>query len=91
MPTPSLYLGAGAGWYHVTLDVEDDANPLPNDNETFQEFGVHVGGGLRIPMGGVALDLNGRYVLMQDQESELIPDEFDPDFWSLSAGLGFRF
>jgi hypothetical protein len=90
-PTPSLYVGGGAGWYHTTLDVESDATPPTAEEETFQDFGVHLGGGLRIPMGNVSLDLNGRYVLMQDQESELIPDEFDPDFWSLAAGLGFRF
>jgi hypothetical protein len=84
-PLPSLYAGAGVGWYHTTFDYEDE---LGFDDETEQEFGVHVGGGLRVPLiPQAALDLQGRYVFMQDQESRLIPETFDPDFWSLSLGL----
>jgi opacity protein-like surface antigen len=86
-PVPSLYAGAGVGWYHTTFDYEDE---LGLDDNTEQEFGVHVGGGLKVPVfPSAALDLQGRYVFMQDQESQLIPETFDPDFWSLSLGLAF--
>lgn len=88
-PVPTVYAGAGVGWYNVTLDYDD---ALPIEDETRQEFGVHVGGGMRIPVAPSAtVDLNGRYVMMRDQESRLVPETFDPDFWQLSLGLGIRF
>ena len=84
-PVPSLYAGAGVGWYHTTFEYADE---LDLDDNTTQEFGVHVGGGLRVPLvPQAALDLQGRYVFMQDQESQLVPESFDPDFWSLSLGI----
>ena len=77
------------GWYHTTLDYSD---ALPFENETSQEFGVHVGGGVQVPITpGAGLDLNGRYVFMRDQESQLIPSEFNPDFWTTSLGLAIKF
>ncbi len=85
-PVPALYAGAGVGWYHTTFDY---ANSLPGlADETKQDFGVHVGGGLQIPLGGAAgLDLNGRYVMLRPQESRLVPEKFDPDYWTTSLGL----
>lgn len=38
-----------------------------------------------------AIDLNGRYIFMGNQETQLPPNSFDPDFWSTSVGLAFRF
>lgn len=88
-PIPALYAGAGVGWYHTTYDYQ---GALALDDETFQDFGIHLGGGMKVPLASsVALDLGGRYVMMQDQESQLVPSEFNPDFWGLSAGLAFRF
>jgi hypothetical protein len=88
-PIPALYAGGGVGWYHTTLDYSD---ALPFENETSQEFGVHVGGGVQVPITPAAgLDLNGRYVFMRDQESQLIPSEFNPDFWTTSLGLAIKF
>ena len=88
-PVPSLYAGAGVGWYHTTYDYEDE---LGLDDNTTQDFGVHVGGGLRVPVfSQAALDLQGRYVFLQDQESQLVPESFDPSFWSLSLGLAIGF
>jgi len=84
-----LYAGAGVGWYHTTLDFQ---GPTAPPTETFEKFGVHAGGGLRVPFGSAAaLDLNGRYVWMENQESVSIPQKFDPDFWDMSLGLAFRF
>lgn len=88
-PIPVLYAGGGVGWYHTTLDFDSD---LPFEDETNSEFGAHVGGGFNIPLGPrVALDLNGRYVFLDPQQSDLPPNEFDPDFWSTSAGLAITF
>jgi opacity protein-like surface antigen len=87
-PMNVVYAGAGVGWYHTTYDYADD---LLSD-ETVQKFGVHVGGGLKVPVAPrVALDLGGRYVKLQDQESKLIPQKFDPSFWTLSMGLALKF
>jgi hypothetical protein len=88
-PVPALYAGGGVGWYHTTLDY---ASGLPFADETTQNFGVHVGGGLQVPLGtNVAVDLNGRYVMMRDQESRLVPEKFNPDYWMTSMGLAIGF
>lgn len=88
-PVPALYGGAGVGWYHTTLDYETNT-PLLQD-ETRQDFGVHLGGGMQVPLGPAALDLNARYVMLQDQQSRLVPEKFDPDFWMMSLGLAIPF
>jgi opacity protein-like surface antigen len=88
-PIPVLYAGAGVGWYHTTLEYRP---ALGLDDETKQDFGVHVGVGMKMPLApGVALDFSGRYVFLQDQESRLVPEKFNPDFWTLSAGLALGF
>ncbi len=88
-PLRVLYAGGGVGWYHTTLDYEA---PSPYADQTTQEFGVHVGGGVRVPIApAVALDLNGRYVFLEDQETALVPRKFDPDFWDTSVGLAVHF
>jgi hypothetical protein len=49
-----------------------------------------LGGGFQVPLAPtVALDLGGRYVMLRDQQSHLVPETFDPDFWMLSLGLAF--
>jgi hypothetical protein len=87
-PLRPLYVGGGVGWYHTTYDYADQT--LLED-ETTQEFGVHLGGGLKIPVGPLGLDLNGRYVFMDDVSQKLSTQNFDPDFWSTSLGLVFKF
>jgi len=92
VPVPAVYAGAGVGWYHVTYDYDQDKIAFPVSDETKQEFGVHLGGGLKFPLAPSAgLDLNGRYVMMRYQESRLVPEKFDPDFWSTTLGLAIRF
>lgn len=87
-PIPSLYGGAGVGWYNTRYDYRD---PLLKD-ETKQRFGVHVEGGVQVPLApSVALDLGGRYAFLEKQESLAIPQKFNPDFWTLSLGMAFRF
>ena len=88
-PIPSLYAGVGVGWYQITFDYDEG---LPFEDETNQEFGVHVGGGFQVPLApSASLDLNGRYVMLRDQRSRLVPEKFDPDFWTTSVGLAFKF
>jgi hypothetical protein len=88
-PVPMLYAGGGAGWYHTTLDYDES---LPFAGETNQQFGVHLGGGLRVPLVPMAsLDLGGRYVLLEDVDQKLSTTKFDPDYWTTSLGLAFKF
>jgi len=86
---PSVYAGAGIGWYRTTLDYSDD---LPYEDDTSMQTGLHVGGGLSLPMGPkYGLDLNGRYIFMQGNNDNVqLPTTFNPDFWSLSLGLVFK-
>jgi len=88
-PVPALYAGGGVGWYHTNFDYDE---ALPIADETREEFGVHLGGGLKVPLApSAAIDLGGRYVMMREQESPLIPQRFDPDFWVTQLGLAIRF
>jgi hypothetical protein len=88
-PIPTLYAGGGVGWYYTRLDWNET---MPFQDETTQKFGVHLGGGLAVPLGpSAALDLNGRYVFLEKQESALPPANFDPDFWSTTVGLAIKF
>ena len=90
-PIPALYAGAGVGWYQISYDFNDDLVP-PLESRTEQEFGVHLGGGARVPLNpSAAIDLNGRYVMMRDQEDVLVPESFNPDFWSMALGLAIKF
>ena len=88
IPVHMLYAGVGVGWYHTTYDYESDLI----EDETTQDFGVHVGGGVKIPVASrAAVDLSARWVQLQEQDSHLVPETFDPSFWTLSAGLAFKF
>ncbi len=89
-PMPMMYVGGGAGWYNTTLHYPK--TPLLA-SATTQEFGVHLGGGLTVPMlpGVASLDLNGRYVYLGDQKSDLPPNNFKADFWTTSLGVAFHF
>jgi len=89
-PIPMLYAGGGVGWYHTTVDFRESTG-IPD--RTREDFGVHLGGGVQIPLGTAAgLDLGGRYVMMRDQEhDQLIPNHFNPDFWQMALGLAIKF
>jgi hypothetical protein len=89
-PIPMIYAGAGVGWYNITYDYAESV-PLLKD-ETKREFGVHVGGGVQVPLAPMlGLDFNGRYVMMREQDAKLVPEKFNPDFWTASAGLAIKF
>ena len=84
-----VYAGGGVGWYHTTFDYDDALNI---ESSTSQQFGVHLGGGLGIPLANrLTLDLNGRYVFLKDETSELPPEEFNPSYWTTSLGLALGF
>ena len=87
---PMLYVGGGAGWYNTTLHYPGTPALA---SSTSQKFGVHLGGGFELPIvpGVASVDLNGRYVYLGDQKSDLPPNNFKADFWTTSLGVAFHF
>ena len=88
-PISTLYAGAGVGYYPITFDYSER---IPIKDSTEKRFGVHVGGGADIPLAPhLAIDLNGRYVMLRTEDSHLVPSTFNPDFWTASVGLAIGF
>lgn len=88
-PFPMVYAGGGLGWYRTTYDYD---SALPFEDTTTNQVGVHIGGGVLVPMGtNLGLDFNGRYIFMQADDELALPTTFDPDFWSASLGLSIQF
>jgi len=89
-PLPMVYAGGGVGWYRTTLDY---SSALPIEDSTTMKTGVHLGGGVSVPVAPrLGLDLNGRYIFMQKDKSTLaVPTTFNPDFWTLALGLAIKF
>ena len=83
-PVPMFYAGGGVGIYAQAVEFENNLFPASSENE----FGAHLGGGMKIPMTPMlGLDLQGRYVFLGEQSSQLSSGSFDPSFWSVAAGL----
>ncbi len=89
-PFPMLYGGGGVGWYRTTLDFSDT---LPIEDSTTKKMGVHLGGGVTLPVSPkLGLDLGGRYIFMQEDDNNLqVPTTFNPDFWTATLGLAIKF
>jgi len=88
-PVPALYAGGGLGWYRTTYDFR---STLPAKDSTTDKVGVHLGGGLVLPLtSALGLDVNVRYIFMQKDKSLQFPTQFNPDFWSTMLGLAIKF
>lgn len=88
-PIPLVYAGGGVGMYFTSLTYRD---VLLIPNTSTRSFGVHLGGGLSFPLAPmISIDLNSRYVFMEEQATALSQGNFDPDFWSTSAGVAIKF
>jgi hypothetical protein len=89
-PTPMFYVGGGVGWYNTTLHYPHTPALA---SYTTQKTGMHLGGGLTLPMvpGVASLVLNARYVYLGEQKSDLPPSNFKADYWTTSLGVAFHF
>lgn len=88
-PARMLYAGGGLGWYNTTYQYREGS---PYLGSTSQKIGIHLGGGVRVPVGhGAAVDLGSRYVFLGSDEHALVPHDFNPDSWNTSVGLAIRF
>lgn len=88
---PIVYGAAGAGWYNTTFDYDEEK--LGNagfEDKTTQEFGLHFGGGVELPLGSVTLTGDIRYVLL-NYDTEQIPGTGDvaANFYMITVGLLF--
>jgi hypothetical protein len=87
-PVPMLYAGGGVGAYLQSVKYGGNVYPASTDTQ----FGAHLGGGMRFSMTPmVGLDLQGRYVFLKDQSTQLASGSFNPSYWTLSAGLAIGF
>ena len=89
-PLPMVYAGGGVGWYRTTFDY---SSSLPIKDTTTNKMGVHLGGGIDVPVAPqLGLDLSGRYIFMQkDNNNVQVPTSFNPDFWTVGLGLAIKF
>ena len=89
-PMPMFYVGGGLGWYNTTLHYP---NTPALASYTSQKTGVHLGGGITMPLvpGVASADLNLRYVYLGEEKSDLPPQNFKADFWTTSLGVAFHF
>lgn len=87
-PVPTLYAGAGIGWYNTTIQHPAGSGLA---DETTQKMGTHVGGGFLIPIvpSVASLDFGGRYVFL-DRTTLALPTNTKADFWSVSAGVAIK-
>jgi opacity protein-like surface antigen len=86
-PVPALYAGGGVGWYQSSVDYADG---ILYDNFTTQKFGLHLGGGMTVPVTpAMGLDLGARYVFLEKESRNDLA--FNPSHWTTSAGLAFGF
>ncbi|MBI5837916.1 MAG: outer membrane beta-barrel protein [Candidatus Eisenbacteria bacterium] len=87
-PQRALYVGGGLGWYNTTVEY-----PYSHyADETTQRVGVHLGGGVRVPLSReVSMDLGGRYVFRQHGHGALLPHDFEADSWTTTLGVAVRF
>lgn len=82
----------GAGWYYTRIDYSGTLSAL--DSETESVFGVHVGGGAELMLGGTAYSLSAdvRYVFLDEPgvDNSNLEDE-EADYWQATAAFNIRF
>ncbi|MFM7232386.1 MAG: outer membrane beta-barrel protein [bacterium] len=89
-PIPAIYLGGGTGLYNTTMHYPNSAI---TDKTTNTDFGLHVGGGVVLPMipGLASLDVSGRYVRLGTAITEVLSQSILSDYWTTSLGVAFQF
>jgi len=93
-PFPMLYGGGGLGWYETTYDYASD---LPIKDTTEMTMGVHLGGGLNVPIGPrLVRDLReirrprARHVPDKASDAEGPTESLDPHAGRRQEGSGRR-
>jgi len=88
-PIPIVYAGVGIGWHRTTYDY--DQNQVSQEDETTTDFGWHLNAGVELPLGGMDLVGDIRYVFLDRKFPDLEDIEnLNSDFFMITAGLLFR-
>ncbi|HZW38869.1 MAG TPA: porin family protein [Ignavibacteriaceae bacterium] len=92
---PMIYLLAGGGWYHTTIDFTPGLSEVDLNDQTRNPFGWHLGGGVEIPIGE-SLNLFGdiRYVFLNYNLDDLNIGQLKDiksNFYTINVGLMFGF
>jgi opacity protein-like surface antigen len=86
---PAVHLTAGMGWYHVDASFDAVKDRLLRFDDSTWDSGLHVGGGIEIPLGSrSSLTAEARYVFLGyrlEDAGEVL--EVDADFFNVIAGL----
>ncbi|HOT97728.1 MAG TPA: outer membrane beta-barrel protein [bacterium] len=88
-PLPVVYGLAGAGWYHTTVDYDQNKIGLgaPED-QTTSTLGYHLGAGLELPVSNMKLTADVRYVFLNyDLDNIGNKEQPDSDFLAITLGL----
>ncbi len=96
-PLPIVYGLIGVGWYHTTLDVSTPSASTPagtlpgvSASTTQTPFGWHFGGGVELPMGGLSLTADLRYVFLNYDWSNFPGTHgTNSNFYIINVGLLF--
>jgi opacity protein-like surface antigen len=87
---PMIYGAVGAGWYHTTLDYDQNVFPSGTASETTTNFGWHFGGGLEVPLGRASFTADIRYVFLDYNWQELPgTGGTNSNFYTITAGILF--
>ncbi|RPH37358.1 hypothetical protein EHM92_02890 [bacterium] len=89
-PLPIIYGAMGAGWYHTTLDYDQNVYPVGIASETTTNFGWHFGGGLELPLGRASFVADIRYIFL-NYDFKTLPGTAgtNSNFYTITAGLLF--
>lgn len=91
-PVPYVYGVGGFGWYNSTMEYTGNLPLFQGWKESTQDVGYHFGGGLEIPLGGLTVAADIRYVFL-DYDFKVAPtsDEIDSDFYAITISLLWGF
>ncbi|MGE5399562.1 MAG: outer membrane beta-barrel protein [Ignavibacteriales bacterium] len=93
-PIPVVYGAIGVGWYNTTFDYSQELTLKNLQNNTTQNFGWHLGGGLELPLGKSAwLTGDIRYVFLNYDFGQLATQastgDLSSNFFVITVGLLF--
>lgn len=91
-PLPVLHGTLGIGWYRVDASLDAIGQTIADFDDAAWDAGVHLGGGIELPLGSTA-SLTGelRYVFLGYELEDVGQTlEADADFLNLLVGLQFQ-
>lgn len=85
-PLPIVYATAGIGYYNYKIELESAYGDF---SETGSKVGYHLGGGVELPLGGMVLSGDIKYVFMKYQ-FEGTNSDYNADGFVINATLFFK-